>query len=151
MEEKLLGVASTDTEEKYLQYEAFKKWTLDNLQILVRQGFGIEDGAETQKTTIVEIKGNMIKNKESLRIDESASYNLDKDYLVYEFVQAEHEEASLEAHGNNDKAYTEQHGEREEFETMNPSTANVSYSYSYWGLELRFVIVIRDFDWALGI
>ena len=70
MEEKLLGAASTDTEEKYLQYEAFKKWTSDNLKILVQQGFRMEDGAEEQKTTIGEIKGNKIKNEESLRVDE---------------------------------------------------------------------------------
>ena len=88
----------------------------------------MKDGAEKQKTTIGEIKGNMIKNEESLRIDESAPSNLDKDYPVYEFGQAGHEEASLEAHVNNDKVYTEQHGEREEFEAMHPCTANVSYS-----------------------
>ena len=50
-----LCAASTDTEEKYLQYEAFKKWTSDNLQILVQQGFGMEDRAEKQKITIGEI------------------------------------------------------------------------------------------------
>ena len=88
----------------------------------------MEDRAEKQKITIGEIKGNMIRNEGSLRIDELAPPNLHKDYPVDEFVRAEHEEASLEAHVNNDKIYTEHHDEREEFEAMDPCTANDPYS-----------------------
>ena len=128
MTDPKLGVAGTNTGERYLQYEAFKKWTTDNLQILIRLGFGMEDEVKTEMATIGEIKENMIKNEERLEIDESAPSNQDRYYPEYEFVQAEHEEASLEAHVNNDKIYTEHHDEREEFEAMDPCTANDPYS-----------------------
>ena len=75
MTEPKLGVARTDAEERYLQYEAFKKWTNDNLEILVSLGFGMEDEVKKQIATIGEVKENMFKNEESLVIDESSQSN----------------------------------------------------------------------------
>merc|ERR1711963_424552 len=61
---------------------------------------------------IGEIKGNMVKKEESIEINESAPTNQDRYYPEYEFVQVEHEEASLEAHVNDNKTYTEDNIER---------------------------------------
>ena len=131
MEEKLLSVASTDTEEKYLQYEAFKKWTSDNLKILVQQDFRMEDEAEGQKTDIGENKGKKAKNEESLRVDESTPFDPAKHYPVREGAKVEHEEDSLEAHMKYDETNILRDGEYERMEELKTAklvTANASYT-----------------------
>ena len=47
MSDPKLGVAETDAEKRYHQYEAIKKWITDNQQILVPLGFGLEDEVKT--------------------------------------------------------------------------------------------------------
>ena len=47
MSDPKLGVAETDAEKRYHQYEAIKKWISDNQQLLVRQGTRLEDKVKT--------------------------------------------------------------------------------------------------------
>ena len=52
MSDPKLGVAETDAEKRYHQYEAIKKWISDNQQLLVRQGTRLEDKVETHVAMI---------------------------------------------------------------------------------------------------
>ena len=47
MSDPKLGVAETNVEKMYHQYEAIKKWISDNQQLLVRQGTRLEDKVKT--------------------------------------------------------------------------------------------------------
>ena len=55
MSDRKLGVAETNIEKRYHQYEAIKKWITDNQQLLVRQGTSLEDKAETQVAMITNV------------------------------------------------------------------------------------------------
>ena len=52
MSDPKLGVAETDAEKRYHQYEAVKKWITDNQQLLVRQGTRLEDKVVTHVAMI---------------------------------------------------------------------------------------------------
>ena len=63
MSETKLGVAETDAEKRYHQYEAIEKWNSDNQQLLVRQGIGLEDEVKTHvaMATIVERQSDRLQ------------------------------------------------------------------------------------------